>query len=153
MVDRLKQVGMMHDAVERLKITVNTGASWSAQALTTRLVIPSGLTPFLGFPAWVRTSVMFCHHECALLAARWLGFLDCGVEVHIEDVQFIRQGSAYVHNGWEFWFVVCHGLKSLPLSPGTPLLCCNSSCLSYWVFFFFNCSACSSMFLVASPML
>lgn len=35
MVDRLKQVGMMHYEVE------NTGASWSAQALTTRLVIPS----------------------------------------------------------------------------------------------------------------
>lgn len=35
----------MHDEVERLKITVNTGASWSAQALTTRLVIPSHTPP------------------------------------------------------------------------------------------------------------
>ena len=100
MVDILKQVWTADWDRERLNTSVNTSASWSAQALRTQLGMLSGPAALRGFTR-LNVLLTFCHGEGEL---KVLGSGQCRwhcviLKVGVEDV-VVRDVAG-------FPFVIC----------------------------------------------
>lgn len=68
-MDSLKHVGITDLVRERLNVSMNTGASWSAQVLRMRLEIPSGPAAFVGVRSLEDPlHVVLCQGEGVLLS-------------------------------------------------------------------------------------
>ena len=137
MVEVLKQAGTTHSASEVLKMSVNTGDSWSAQYLSVEGETASGPAALRGFCLFksLLTSLLWCDGGERAVWDNSVGeggvFVQAGksrcdscggdrvrtgplsVESTVEVIQIICQSKVF-HRVGGFGFAACDHLKAFP---------------------------------------